>query len=62
MAAKKASECGTEVASRHVLSGKIAGDFLAYFLSSEDLCEHGRCRDKDGRGCVECGSGGHRQT
>jgi hypothetical protein len=34
---EEASECGTEVASRHVLSGKIAGDFLAYFLSSEDL-------------------------
>lgn len=34
---EEASECGTEVTSRHVLSGKIAGDFLAYFLSSEDL-------------------------
>lgn len=34
---EEATECGTEVTSRHVLSGKIAGDFLAYFLSSEGL-------------------------
>jgi hypothetical protein len=34
---EEASQCGTEVASRHVLSGKIAGDFLAYVLSSENL-------------------------
>ena len=34
---EEASQSGTEVASRRVLSGKIAGDFLAYFLSSEDL-------------------------
>jgi hypothetical protein len=34
---EEASQCGTEVARRHVLSGKIAGDFLAYILSREDL-------------------------
>jgi hypothetical protein len=34
---EEAPQCGKEVASRHVLSGKIAGDFLAYILSSEDL-------------------------
>ncbi|MGC1485307.1 MAG: hypothetical protein WA789_16060, partial [Candidatus Acidiferrum sp.] len=34
---EEASQRGTKVASRHVLSGKIAGDFLAYILSSEDL-------------------------
>jgi len=34
---EEASQCEAEAASRHLLSGKIAGDFLAYILSSEDL-------------------------
>ena len=34
---KEAAQCETEIASRHVLSGEIAGDFLAHFLASEDL-------------------------
>jgi hypothetical protein len=34
---EETSQCGTEVAGRHVLSGKIASDFLADVFLSEDL-------------------------
>jgi hypothetical protein len=34
---KEAAQCGAEVAGWHVLSGEIAGDFLANLLASEDL-------------------------
>jgi|SRR5580692_2924380 hypothetical protein len=33
---EEAPEGGAEVTGRHVLAGKIAGDFLAHFLASED--------------------------